>query len=323
MWVIYSDMPTILNNSKASRFSRSSISNALLGSLHGSSFSSTTGIPGGARKPAHFSIALNSSGSSALSSGLERVDSSSSQSLSSTRRSSELRTRPIGNMGSQTTPDTVSVNNASINNVSNASSSDVSFSNGPRSEGDNLSASPSRTSSIYKNFSFSKASSRAPRKMMALHTPVITEEDEEQKLQPNIASMAPNTRVQHKINANKGNLLLPTPSSSNSSLHPSPVVLGLMEKAASDSEGLLRLATDGTVSSGNLEGLVSRVITDIEDPSGNDHFRTTFLTIYHLFATNERLLYILKRRFESSELDPVAARSRYPYVNNAPPSNEY
>jgi RasGEF N-terminal motif len=77
------------------------------------------------------------------------------------------------------------------------------------------------------------------------------------------------------------------------------------------------------VSAGNLEDLVSRVITDIEDPSRNDRFRATFLTTYQLFATNERLFDILKRRFESSELDPVAAGSRYPWVNNALPSNEY
>jgi hypothetical protein len=101
----------------------------------------------------------------------------------------------------------------------------------------------------------------------------------------------------------------------------SPVVLGLMEMAAGDSECLFRLATDGSVSAGNLEGLVYRVITDIEDPSRNDHFRATFLTIYQLFATSERLFHILKRRFESSELDP--ARSRYLYVNNVLPSNEY
>ena len=92
----------------------------------------------------------------------------------------------------------------------------------------------------------------------------------------------------------------------------SPVVLDLMEMVASDSECLLRLATDGAVSAGNLEGLVSRVITDIEDPSRNDRFRATFLTIYQLFATSERLFHILKRRFVSSKLDPVAARSRYP-----------
>ncbi len=91
-----------------------------------------------------------------------------------------------------------------------------------------------------------------------------------------------------------------------------PVVLGSMEMAASDSECLLRPAIDGTVSAGNLEGLVSRVITEIEDQSRNDHFRETFLTIYQLFATSERLFDILKKRFESSELDPVAARSRYP-----------
>ena len=89
----------------------------------------------------------------------------------------------------------------------------------------------------------------------------------------------------------------------------SPVILGLMEMAASDSECLLRPATDGTVSAGNLEGLVSRVIIDIEDPSS---FTATFLTVYQLFATSERLFGILKRRFESPELDPVSARSRYP-----------
>ena len=92
----------------------------------------------------------------------------------------------------------------------------------------------------------------------------------------------------------------------------SPAVLRSMETATSDSNSLLRPATDGTVSVGNLEGLVSRAITNIEDPSMNDHFRATFLTIYQLFATSERLFDILKRRFESSERDPIAARSRYP-----------
>ena len=99
----------------------------------------------------------------------------------------------------------------------------------------------------------------------------------------------------------------------------SPVVLGFMEMAASDSECLLRPATDGTVSAGNLEGLVFQVITDIEDPSRNDRFRATFLTTYQLFGTSERLFHVLKRRFESSELDPVAARSRYPYVKLCSP----
>jgi hypothetical protein len=101
----------------------------------------------------------------------------------------------------------------------------------------------------------------------------------------------------------------------------SPVVLSSMEMAAGDSECLLRPAIDGSVSSGNLEGLVFRVITDIEGPSRNDRFRATFLTIYQLFATSERLFHILKRRFESS--DPAAARSRYLYVNNTFSSSEY
>lgn len=92
----------------------------------------------------------------------------------------------------------------------------------------------------------------------------------------------------------------------------SPAVLRSLEMAASDSESLLRPAWDGTVSAGNLEGLVSRVITDFKDPPRNDLFRATFLTIYQLFATSERLFEILKRRFESCELDPVASLSRYP-----------
>jgi hypothetical protein len=91
----------------------------------------------------------------------------------------------------------------------------------------------------------------------------------------------------------------------------SPVVLDLMEKVASESECLLGPATDGTVLAGNLEGLVSRVISDIADPSRNDRFRATFLTIYQLFATSERLFKILKRLFDSAELNPATLRSRY------------
>jgi hypothetical protein len=91
-----------------------------------------------------------------------------------------------------------------------------------------------------------------------------------------------------------------------------------MEKAASDSESILRPATDGTVPAGNLEGFVSRVISDTADSSRNDRLGTTLLliTIYQLFATSERLFSILKRRFESAELlvelDPATVRSRYP-----------
>ena len=84
--------------------------------------------------------------------------------------------------------------------------------------------------------------------------------------------------------------------------------LDLLEKATTDSESSLRTATDGTVLAGNLEGFVSRVISEIADSSRNDGFRATFLTIYQLFATSEQLLNILKRRFETS---PATVDSRY------------
>ena len=87
-----------------------------------------------------------------------------------------------------------------------------------------------------------------------------------------------------------------------------PVDLDLLEKATTDSQSLLRTTTDGTVLAGNLEGFVSRIISDISDSSRNDRFGATFLTIYQLFATSERLFNILKRRFET---DPVTMGSRY------------
>ena len=89
----------------------------------------------------------------------------------------------------------------------------------------------------------------------------------------------------------------------------STVVLHSLEIAAREPQSVVKPSRDGTVSAGNLEGLVSRVIADIVDPSKNGHFTTTFLTIYQLFATSERLFDILKRRFD---LDPVAAPFRYP-----------
>lgn len=88
-----------------------------------------------------------------------------------------------------------------------------------------------------------------------------------------------------------------------------------MEKVAGDTECLLRLAEDGTVSAGNLEGLVSRVIDRSTDSPGGERFRATFLTVYQLFSTNVRLFEILKRRFESANLDPTDTRSQYSYVN--------
>ena len=91
-----------------------------------------------------------------------------------------------------------------------------------------------------------------------------------------------------------------------------------MEKVASDVECLIRLAEDGTVSAGNLEGLVSRVI-ELEgttDSPKDERFQVTFLTIYQLFSTSAHLFEVLKRRFESAaKLDPTDTRSQYSYVN--------
>ncbi|KAI0003230.1 hypothetical protein BJV74DRAFT_881692 [Russula compacta] len=111
----------------------------------------------------------------------------------------------------------------------------------------------------------------------------------------------------------------PSPSASLSIILPqscnwepvSAAVLDLMEKVASDSECLLRPAIDGTVSSGNLEGLVSRVITGTVDSSKDEQFRAALLTIYQLFSSSECLFKILKRRFELTDLNP--AHAGFPY----------
>jgi hypothetical protein len=93
-----------------------------------------------------------------------------------------------------------------------------------------------------------------------------------------------------------------------------------MEKMASDVEGMLRLAEDGTLSAGNLEGLVSRVIDRTTDSSsGDERFGATFLTIYQLFSTSVRLFEILKRRFESTTAD---TRCQYSCVNIVPPGKK-
>ena len=81
-------------------------------------------------------------------------------------------------------------------------------------------------------------------------------------------------------------------------------------RAANDPESLLRPAIDGTVSSGNLEGFLSRVIAGSADSSRDQRFKAAFLTIYQLFTTSERVFEVLKRRFEAT-LDPSVASTRY------------
>ncbi|KAH9967848.1 hypothetical protein BC827DRAFT_1263627 [Russula dissimulans] len=85
----------------------------------------------------------------------------------------------------------------------------------------------------------------------------------------------------------------------------------LMEDVASDSECILRPAVDGTVYAGNLQGFVFRIVNGSADLSKDHSFKATFLTIYGLFASNGRLFNILKRQFESTDVNPIHARSRY------------
>jgi len=92
--------------------------------------------------------------------------------------------------------------------------------------------------------------------------------------------------------------------------------MAAMEKVDSDTEVFLRFAEDGTVSAGNLEGLVSRVIDGRAGSSAEDHFKATFLTTYQLFSTSARLFEILKRRFEAADLDPADTQTQHSYVNN-------
>ncbi|KAH9039390.1 hypothetical protein EDB84DRAFT_1436992 [Lactarius hengduanensis] len=130
-----------------------------------------------------------------------------------------------------------------------------------------------------------------------------------------------NPLIRSRTNPAETSNTVPPPSRSATSLpiltpirHWVPVsdqVLDFLEKAACDSESWLRPARDGSVSAGNLEGLISQVINGSADPSRDERFKAAFLTIYQLFASSEQLFNILKRRFESAPLDPATAGSRY------------
>ena len=221
------------------------------------------------------STAPNLSPSSSQASDLQRqpsVDSSSSRSTSSTSGSNIRRMFPFGHMRSQTTPDTSpGVNSDTLPPGTPSSGSSIILQGAPPAT--RPSPNRSRTVPAKKDSKMmSRQSLRQPSRSATTYIDL-----------PQSRNWEPVSRV----------------------------VLDFMEKAASDSECLLRFATDGAVSAGNLEGLVSRVISDIA-ASRDDRFRATFLTIYQLFATSERLFSILKRRFESTELDPITVRSRYP-----------
>ena len=87
-------------------------------------------------------------------------------------------------------------------------------------------------------------------------------------------------------------------------------VLRSLKDAASGPEALLRLARDGSVSAGNLEGLLNRAIVGFLG-SRDKGFEAAFLTIYRLFATSEQVFEILKRRFQATSADPYIVVSRF------------
>jgi hypothetical protein len=87
----------------------------------------------------------------------------------------------------------------------------------------------------------------------------------------------------------------------------------------SGAERLLWFAPDGTVSAGSLEGIATRVIGESAGSSTDHPLEATFLTTYQLFSTSIRLLEVVKRRSESTILDPTDTRSQYAYVNNVFP----
>ena len=87
--------------------------------------------------------------------------------------------------------------------------------------------------------------------------------------------------------------------------------LRYLQNVAIDPEALLRPARDGSVSAGNLEGLLNRAIVGSSDSFRDERFKAAFLTIYQLFATSEQVFEILKRRFQATSADPYTASSRY------------
>ena len=109
----------------------------------------------------------------------------------------------------------------------------------------------------------------------------------------------------------RASTILPTITTTRQRVPASEDVLRYLQSAASDPESLLRPARDGTVSAGNLEGLLNRAIVGSSDPSRDERFKAAFLTIYQLFATSEQVFEILKRRFKVTSVDSSMASSRY------------
>ena len=134
----------------------------------------------------------------------------------------------------------------------------------------------------------------------------------ESKSTPVPSPRAPSPQVTNpEIKLSRSPTVLPIISTIRQRVSASEDVLRSLKDAASDTEALFRLARDGSVSAGNLEGLLNRAIFGSLDPSRDERFKTAFLTIYQLFATSEQVFEILKRRFQATSADPYMGSSRY------------
>ena len=185
----------------------------------------------------------------------------------------------------------------------------------------NLRSSPSRNStstseSTRPKRKFTQLFSKGPKRSQTTTSengdPVTaTVKPSKPKPSPRIARSQTTSAVTPNVVPSRSATILPTLTPNRQCVPVSDGVLEFLRRAASDPESLLRPAKDGTVSAGNLEGLLSRAIVGSADPIRDERFRAALLTIYQVFATSERFFEILKRRFEATSLDLTTAGSPY------------
>ena len=298
--MIYLAMPAILNNSKASRSSRPSISNTLPGSLPRSSLSSAAGVPGDAR-PSGLTLSrpLGSTGLTpqapvTMPKPLARDEPELEQTQRGIPASFPMRKYPILNIPLSSSPPS-------------------GLTSGPRSVPGKSIPYPQNPSPLSSSFriplpsttpeSRTTASSPSDHSDWSLKPPLLlpdpsasSKTDLSLLLQPLIVTPSSRTGSvdEHKRigSTSTGSIQSIDKSMSTSGSG------GLLEAAVQDTEPLLRRTADGTVEAGTLVGLIDRLIKDTHDRAKDDEFRRVFLATYPLFTIGEDLFRSLKRRFE-------------------------
>ena len=174
-------------------------------------------------------------------------------------------------------------------------------------------SSPSQTSptspSTESVLSKWKLSRQFPKRTQSMQSSASVKDDSEPS--KSMSRSQPSHAVTLRVAPSRSSIILPTITITRQRVPASEDVLRFLKNVASDPETLLQLAKDGTVSAGNLEGLLCRAITDSSDSFKVERFKAVFLTIYQLFATSEQVFDILKRRFEATDVDPSTGGSRY------------